>query len=111
MATTLDFIEYVCDQIGGAGSIRFKKMFGEFMVYVNDKPIFLVCDNTVFVKCLDPLATIMVDSERGIPYKGAKEQYILDIDNGELSREVVEILESITPLPKPRKKKSDKSVV
>ncbi|MGN0560765.1 MAG: hypothetical protein ACI4K8_06895 [Candidatus Fimenecus sp.] len=25
-------------------------MFGEYMVYVNDKPILMVCDNTVFVK-------------------------------------------------------------
>jgi len=50
MATTVDFIEYVCGQIEGAGAVRYKKMFGEYMVYVNDKPILLVCDNTVYVK-------------------------------------------------------------
>mgnify|MGYP002508609516 FL=1 len=28
-------------------------MFGEFMVYVNDKPIIIVCNNVPFVKELD----------------------------------------------------------
>ena len=42
MATTQDFIEFVCEQIHGNYNIRYKKMFGEYMVYVNDKPILLV---------------------------------------------------------------------
>jgi len=46
MATTVDFIEYVCGQIDGVGAVRYKKMFGEYMAYVNDKPVLLVCDNT-----------------------------------------------------------------
>lgn len=50
MATTVDFIEFVCEQIHCNFSVRYKKMFGEYMVYVNDKPILLVCDNCVYVK-------------------------------------------------------------
>ena len=105
MATTVDFIEYVCGQIEGVGAVRHKKMFGEYMVYVNDKPVLLVCDNTVFVKILPCLDALMRDAEKGHPYNGAKEHYILDIDNAELSREVAAALEPVTPLPKPRKKK------
>ena len=41
MSTSLDFIEYVCEQIAGVGPIRYRKMFGEYMVYVNNKPILL----------------------------------------------------------------------
>ena len=82
-----------------------KKMFGEYMVYANDKPVLLVCDNTVFVKKLACLADMMQSAECGIPYQGAKEHYILDIDSAEHSREIVRILEDITPIPKPRKKK------
>lgn len=106
MATSLDFIEYVCDQIQGVGNTRYKKMFGEYMVYINDKPILLVCENIVYVKQVPCLADTMETAERGIPYKGAKEHYILDIDDGDLSKEIINILEPITPLPKPRKKKS-----
>ncbi|NLK95867.1 MAG: transcriptional regulator [Clostridiales bacterium] len=106
MATTLDFIEYVCEQIHGVGVIRYRKMFGEYMVYVNDKPILLVCDNTVYVKKLQCIEEKMVHAEVGIPYKNAKEHYILDIDNGMLSKEVIEILETVIPLPKPKVKKA-----
>ena len=105
MATTIDFIEYVCEQIAGVGDVRYKKMFGEYMVYVNNKPILLICDNTVFVKQLDCIADEMKDAEKGFPYNGAKEHYILDIENSELSKRIINILEPVTLLPKPRKKK------
>ena len=72
MATTKDYIEYVCERLHGAGGLRYRKMFGEYMVYVNDKPVLLVCDNTVFVKIVPELAALMADAERGLPYEGAK---------------------------------------
>ena len=39
-----------------------------------------------------------------IPYPGAKEHYILDIENYQLSQKAISILEPITPLPKSKKK-------
>lgn len=105
MATTVDYIEYVCEQIRGVGETRYKKMFGEYMVYVNDKPVLLVCNNMVFVKQLDCIAYRMGGAETGTPYTGAKEHYVLDIDNAEFCKEIVSILEQVTPVPKPRKKK------
>ena len=103
MGTTADFITYVCEQIVGVGEIRYKKMFGEYMVYVNDKPILLVCDNTVFVKILPELDEKMREADKGFPYNGAKEHYVLDIDNARFSKDVIEILEPVTSKPKPRK--------
>ncbi len=50
MSTSKEFVEYVCEQIHEVGFLRYKKMFGEYMIYVNDKPILLVCDNTVYIK-------------------------------------------------------------
>jgi TfoX/Sxy family transcriptional regulator of competence genes len=106
MATSQDYIEYVAAQAAGCGLIRYKKMFGEYMVYVNDKPLLLVCDNSVFVKILPCLDGLMADAERGFPYNGAKEHYVLDIDNTEQTRLVIAALAEVTPLPKPRVKKS-----
>ena len=109
MATSQDFIEYVCEQIEGTGIIRYKKMFGEYMVYVNDKPILLVCDDTVYVKMRDEIKIEMESSDTGHPYNGAKEHYILDIDNRDFSQRIINILEPITEIPKPRKKKIKKN--
>ena len=103
MATTQEYIEYVCEQIEGVGEIRYKKMFGEYMVYVNNKPVIIVCNSTVYVKQLPEINTLMEGVATGFPYKGAKEHYILDIDNNELCKKVVIELEKVTPLPKPKK--------
>ena len=105
MATTVDFIEYVCAQVEGVGAVRYKKMFGEYMVYINDKPILLVCDNVVYVKILPCLDDLMTEAEKDSPYKGAKEHYVLDIDDKELALSVVAELEPVIPVPKPKKKK------
>lgn len=106
MATSNEYIEYVCDQIKGVGEIRFKKMFGEFMIYVNDKPVIIVCDNIPFVKKLDCIQDMMQKAETGYPYKGAKEHYVLDIDDVAFCKNVIAKVEKITPVPKPRKKKN-----
>jgi TfoX/Sxy family transcriptional regulator of competence genes len=110
MATSQDYIEYVTAQIVDCGATRYKKMFGEYMVYVNDKPILLVCDNAVFVKPVPELAGLLRETEMDYPYSpekypGVKKHYVIDVDNVELLRAVVSTLEPITPVPKPRKKK------
>lgn len=103
MATTNEYIEYVCEQISGVGEIRYKKMFGEFMVYLNNKPVIIVCDNVPFVKKLDCIKEMMKNADTGCPYKGAKEHYILDIDNSDLCKMIVMKIEKVTPVPKSRK--------
>lgn len=105
MSTDSSFVEYICEQLEGAGRIRSRKMFGEYMVYVDDKPVFLVCDNTVYVRMLDELKNIMDEALTGYPYDGAKEHYVVDIDDDELSRSVAVIAAKNIPLPKPKKKK------
>ena len=105
MASTQEFVDFACEQIKGTGEITYKKMFGEYMIYVNSKPVLLLCDNTVYVKMLDEIKQEMQGESTGAPYNGAKLHYILDIDNSEFSKKIVSILEPITPLPKPKKKK------
>lgn len=102
MATTAEYIEFVCEQARGAWDVRYKKMFGEYMVYVNDKPVLLVCDNTVFVKKLPDVQSLLCNADVGVPYGGAKEHYVLDIEDRDLTAAVLEVLERVTPLPKKR---------
>lgn len=106
MATNLDFAQYVCEQISPCGCVRYRKMFGEYMVYVNEKPILLVCDNTVFVKQLEILSDLLGENDVGAPYDGAKPHYIIDADDREQLQAVVNLLEPLTALPKKRRKKS-----
>ena len=50
MASDLTFVEYVRDQMRGAGAVTFKSMFGEYALYIDEKIVALVCDNQLFVK-------------------------------------------------------------
>ena len=104
MATSESYIEFVCEQINGYGEIRYRKMFGEYIAYLNDKSILTVCDNTVFVKKLPEIEKLMKNADCGFPYDGAKECYILDIEDKGLLDKLIPILEGITPKSKPRKK-------
>jgi TfoX/Sxy family transcriptional regulator of competence genes len=104
MATDLEFIQYVSDQINETGRVRYRKMFGEYMIYVNDKPILLVCNNSVYIKKHECLVELLKESEKGIPYNGAKEHYLLDIDNKELCKEVIRLVEPRVEVPKIKKK-------
>ena len=102
MATDLSYIQFVMEQLRGEDA-TYKKMFSEYMVYVEGKPVFTVCDNTVFVKELKELAEILAEADRGYPYDGAKEHYILDIENAELVEKVLSVLKEVVSLPKKRK--------
>ena len=104
MATTKHYIEYVCERLHGAGGLRYRKMFGEYMVYVNDKPVLLVCDNTVFVKIVPELAALMADAERGLPYEGAKAMLLIDeVDDRAALASLFNALYDDLPAPKPKK--------
>lgn len=106
MASTSDYVEYVAERLASTGSVRYKKMFGEYMVYVNDKPLVLVCGNTSFVKILPCLNSLMAKAERGSPYDGAKEHYILDVKDRELAERVIDELDRVVDVPKTNNKKS-----
>lgn len=104
MASKIETVENFCAMLAGRWDVRYKKMFGEYTVYVNEKPIILVCDDTVFLKKLTQLSEIMAGAGLGAPYGGAKEHYILDPADVELCFKAVEIAEACSPLPKKRKK-------
>lgn len=108
MATTLDYIAFVCDQLQGMGEIRYRKMFGEYMVYVNEKPLLLVCDNTVFVRRrpdkVPQVECLLEGADLRCPYQGAKEHYVLDMENREFVRAVIEALEPVIEVPKRKKR-------
>lgn len=66
MSCSLDFIEFVCQQIEAVGAIRYRKMFGDYMIYANEKPVIIACDNIAFVKQHKAIETLMAEAEKAI---------------------------------------------
>ncbi len=104
IATTKYYIKFVCKQLKTPLPVTYRKMFGEYMVYVDGKPVLLVCDNTIFVKKLPDTAALLPDADCGFPYDGAKEHYVLDVENEDLTSRVVDALVAVTPVPKKKKR-------
>lgn len=105
MACTTDFIDFVCSQLNGVGIIRSKKMFGDWLIYIDEKPVILACDNICYVKKLPVIAELMTGADTGFPYDGAKEHYILDIEHSDKAIEIIETLLPAIPYPKKKKKR------
>ena len=108
MACSEEFIDFVYSQIKDTGTVRAKKMFGDWMIYVDEKPIVIACDNICFVKMLPAVRDIMADALTGYPYDGAKPLYILDIEHREKAVEVIRALLPVIPYPKKREKKPER---
>lgn len=108
MACSEEFIDFVYSQIKDTGTVRAKKMFGDWMIYVDEKPIVIACDNICFVKMLPAVCDIMADALTGYPYDGAKPHYILDIEHREKAVEVIRALLPVIPYPKKREKKPER---
>jgi TfoX/Sxy family transcriptional regulator of competence genes len=104
MASDLDYVQYIVDKIKTDGTITYKKMFGEYLIYLNSIPVVMICDNTVFVKIIDCIKPLMENAETGFPYEGAKKHYIINVDDSEYLSNVVNLLEKNVPIPKKKKK-------
>lgn len=107
MSTSEEYIRFVLEQLDGVEAVTCRKMFGEYLVYVNEKPVLTLCDNRVFVKKLPQVAVLMADAECGYPYEGAKEAYLLNLGDDARIDALLPMLVEHTPLPRPRKKKSE----
>ena len=107
MASEQSVVQYFVDQISSVGDVRFRKMFGEYAVYVGNKVVALVCDNRVFVKKTIKGLEFAGPIEEAPPYSGAKPSLVVDekLDDRNWLKELIQITYDELPEPKPKKKK------
>jgi len=110
MASDPAFVEYVCDQMGAAGSITSRKMFGDYAIYCEGKVVALVCDNQLFVKPTVDGRAFIEHVVEAPPYPGAKDHFLVgdELDNREWITNLIQITERALPVPKPKKAKRKK---
>lgn len=106
MATDKDYLAYAQDQLSTFNpKISAKKMFGDYCIYYDGMPLFLICDNAVFIKELEVLKE--EGMAEGHPYEGSKLFFIVDIDDRGNLEEIVRKAIPFLELPK-KKRKSQK---
>lgn len=110
MASDLNFVEFVTDQIDSNCDLSFRKMFGEYALYSKGKVVALVCDNQLFVKPTDAGRTFIGDVVEAPPYPGAKLAFLIEdgIDDREWLTRLITLTEKALPMPKPKARKKSK---
>jgi DNA transformation protein and related proteins len=108
MACKKETIEFLVEQMSGAGKITARMMFGEYALYCEGKITALVCDDNLFLKPTNAARVYLgADLEEAPPYPGAKPYLHISgekWDNGEwLSGLIIASLPEL-PEPKPKKK-------
>ena len=79
-----DLVTYIVEQASKAGDVNARKMFGDYCLYCEGKPVGLICDNYLYLKPLKQLEPILHDDDRQMrpPYDGAKPHYVIsDVDD------------------------------
>lgn len=93
MASTPEFVEYVVDQLQGAGNIRYKAMFGEYGLYCDEVFFGMICDNKFFVKPTDEGRAFIKTPQEAPPYPGAKNSLLIEekLEDQDWVQELVKI--------------------
>jgi TfoX/Sxy family transcriptional regulator of competence genes len=103
MASDLEFVEFVVDQMRDAGRIRYRKMFGEYAVYCDDKLVALVCDDQLFIKPTTAGRAFIEEPVEAPPYPGARPSLLIDgLDDHEWLSELVRLTAHELPESKPK---------
>ena len=110
MASNLDFVQFVTDQIDSNKEISYRMMFGEYALYCNRKVVGLICDNKFFIKITEAGKLFAGETPLGSPYPGAKLAFLIEdkIDDRKWISKLIELTENELPVPKPKKKKKKK---
>ena len=107
MASDLDYVEFVAENVKNSGIVRFRKMFGEYCLYCDEKVVALICDNKLFVKPTNAGREFIGDVTEGFAYPGAKPSLLIEdkVEDSEWLTELIKITAKELPLPKEKKKK------
>ncbi|HBE01135.1 MAG TPA: competence protein TfoX [Spirochaetia bacterium] len=107
MSSDKDFVEFIVEQIKNAGIITYRKMFGEYAIYSDNKVVALICDNQLFVKPTEGGKSFIGNVKEAPPYPGAKMSFLIEdeIDNQEWISQLIRITAKELPEPKIKNKR------
>ena len=102
MATSQDTMHYICDQAGLGPRLTFKKMFGEFALYLDGKVVALVCDDQLFLKPTDEGRQYLGQVVLAPPYPGARDHFLItaELDDPEKVHTALEVTAKSRPKAK-----------
>jgi TfoX/Sxy family transcriptional regulator of competence genes len=111
MASDQTFVDYICEQAGLGSLLSYRKMFGEYALYLESKVVALVCDNQLFLKPTPEGRQLLGTVLERPPYPSAKPQFLIadELDDAALLQRLLQTTARALPAPQPKKAKTSKA--
>lgn len=105
MATALDTVLFICDQAELGTRLTYRKMFGEYALYLDGTVVAFVCDDQLFVKPTDEVGEFLGAPELAPPYPGAKDYFLIqdELEDRARIREILTRTAEALPRPAPKR--------
>lgn len=103
MATAQSTVDFLLDQLSSTGKVSTKKMFGEYCLYLEGKPVALICDDQMFLKPTNAGRSIIPKIVEGSPYPGANPHFLITADLWEDREWLSQLIQATAnELPQPK---------
>jgi len=105
MATRPETVAHLLDLLSDAGPLTAKQMFGQYGLYLGDRMVALICDDTLYLKPTPGALALLPDTEQAPPFSRAKPYLMLTdaLDDPDLVARALRAVASESPPPKPKK--------
>ena len=105
MSSTEQYLDFVLDLLGELEDVAHRKMMGEYILYYRGKVIGGIYDDRFLLKVTPASSRLLPEAPRAIPYEGAKEMLLVEVEDRDVLRDVVDAMWVEVPAPKKRNKK------
>ncbi len=88
MATSIEYKNYILEELSLLDNITYKSMMGEYLLYYNGVLFGGIYDDRLLVKIVD--GNKKYNMTESIPYENAKSMYLVsEVDNKEILKDIV----------------------
>ena len=102
MASSKEYLTFVLEQLSALEGVTYRTMMGEYVIYYQGKVVGGIYDDRFLVKPTEAAMRMLPDSPFELPYQGAKEMLLVDIDDRELLARLIPAVAADVPAPKPK---------
>ena len=89
MASSKEYLDFILECLADIDGISFRAMMGEYIIYLDGKVIGGIYDDRFLLKPTKSALAMMPDAKRELPYDGAGEMLLADVEDRTLMRELL----------------------
>lgn len=110
MASSMEFLDYILEQLRDLEDLEYRPMMGEFILYYRGKIVGGIYDDRLLVKPVSAAFDYVSDAQYALPYEGAKEMLAVDdVDDRKYLQGLFEAMYDELPAPKKKDTKRVKN--